>query len=191
VAAWLRQLGHEAYVLDGSGHADASDVRSARAERVPPDVKPISVAEAATKLERGGARIVDLRSSAAWSAGHIPGSVWSIRPRIASAVDASWPVILVADDAMVARAAALDLSEAGVSDVWRLDGGIEAWRQDKRELASAPELPNAERIDFVWHTAGRHEGNAAAARAYLAWETNLVNQLDAQERGVFRLTQTA
>jgi rhodanese-related sulfurtransferase len=191
VAAWLRQLGHEAYVLDGNGHAGASDARSARAESVPPDVKPIGVAEAATKLERGGARIVDLRSSAAWSAGHIPGSVWSIRPRIASAVDASGPVILVADDAMVARAAALDLSEAGVSDVWRLEGGIEAWRQDKRELASAPDLPNAERIDFVWHTAGRHEGNAAAARAYLAWETNLVNQLDAQERGVFRLTQTA
>jgi rhodanese-related sulfurtransferase len=184
-------LGHEAYVLDGNGHAGASGARSARAESVPPDVKPIGVAEAATKLERGGARIVDLRSSAAWSAGHIPGSVWSIRPRIASAVDASGPVILVADDAMVARAAALDLSEAGVSDVWRLEGGIEAWRQDKRELASAPDLPNAERIDFVWHTAGRHEGNAAAARAYLAWETNLVNQLDAQERGVFRLTQTA
>ena len=191
VAAWLRQLGHEAYVLGGSGHAGAAGGQSVRAERVLPEVKQISVADAAARLERGSAQAADLRSSAAWSAGHVPGSVWSIRPRIASAVDASRPVILVADDAMVARAAAVDLVEAGVSDLSLLAGGIEAWKAGGRKLASAPELPNAERIDFVWHTAGRHEGNAAAARAYLAWETNLVNQLDAQERGVFRLTQIA
>jgi rhodanese-related sulfurtransferase len=191
VAAWLRQLGHEAYVVDGSSHAGAAGGQSARAESVLPEVKPISVADAAARLERGSAQAADLRSSAAWSAGHVPGSVWSIRPRITSVVDASRPVILVADDAMVARAAAVDLVEAGVSDLSLLAGGIEAWKAGGRKLAKAPDLPNAERIDFVWHTAGRHEGNAAAARAYLAWETNLVNQLDAQERGVFRLTQTA
>jgi hypothetical protein len=33
----------------------------------------------------------------------------------------------------------------------------------------------------------RHDGNLDACRAYLAWETNLVNQMDEQERGVFRL----
>ncbi len=191
VAAWLRQLGHEAFVLDGSGHAGVSHGRSTRAESSLPVVKPISAAQAAAKLEGGGVRAVDLRSSAAWSAGHIPGSVWSIRPRIASAVDASRPVILVADDAMAARAAAVDLAEAGAADVSVLEGGVGAWQATGRQLASAPELPNPERIDFVWHTAGRHEGNAAAARAYIAWETNLVNQLDAQERGVFRLAQTA
>jgi rhodanese-related sulfurtransferase len=191
VAAWLRQLGHEAYVLDASGQAAVSGVRSARAESVLPDVKPISVADAAAKLEAGAAQAVDLRSSAAWSAGHLPGSVWSIRPRVASAVDASRPVILVADDAMVARAAAVDLAEAGVADVSVLEGGAGAWQAAGRKFASAPDLSNVERIDFVWHTAGRHEGNAAAARAYIAWETNLVNQLDAQERGVFRLTPTA
>jgi rhodanese-related sulfurtransferase len=191
VAAWLWQLGHEAYVLDDSGHADVSHARSARAESILPVVKPIGVVQAAAKLEAGAAQVVDLRSSAAWSAGHVPGSVWSIRPRIASAVDASRPVILVADDAMVARAAAVDLTEAGIAEISVLEGGVGAWQATGRKLASAPELPNAERIDFVWHTAGRHEGNAAAARAYLAWETNLVNQLDAQERGVFRLTQTA
>jgi rhodanese-related sulfurtransferase len=188
VAAWLRQLGHEAYVLDGSaGPRQAPGARAVRPESGLPAVKAVGVGEAAAKLEGGAAQAVDLRSSAAWSAGRIPGSVWSIRPRIASAVDASRPVILVADDAMVARAAALDLAEAGVSDISLLDG--EAWTADGRKLASGPELSKAERIDFVSHTAGRHEGNAAAARAYLAWETNLVNQLDAQERGVFRLAQ--
>lgn len=192
VAAWLRQLGHEAYVLDGNGLPGASGEPAPRAESVLPDVLPISAGDAAAKLDKGAAQTVDLRSSAAWSAGHVPGSVWSIRPRIASAVDASRPVILIADDVMTARAAAVDLTEAGARGVALLAGGIEAWRATGRQLASTPgQPPDAERIDFVFHTAGRHEGNAAAARAYLAWETNLVNQLDAQERGVFRLAQSA
>lgn len=192
VAAWLRQLGHEAYVLDGNGVPDGSTGQRARADSVLPDVLPISAGDAAAKLDGGAAQAVDLRSSAAWSAAHVPGSVWSIRPRIASAVDASRPVILIADDVMIARAAAVDLAEAGARGVALLAGGIEAWQATGRQLASAPgQPPDDERIDFVFHTAGRHEGNAAAARAYLAWETNLVNQLDAQERGVFRLAQNA
>lgn len=191
VAAWLRQLGHEAFVLGGSGLPQASGVQAMRAESALPAVKTIRVGEAAEKLEGGAGQAIDLRSSAAWSAGHVPGSAWSIRPRIGAGVDVSRPAILIADDAMIARAASLDLAEAGVRDVYLLEGGIRAWQAAGRQLAGAPELPNAERIDFVSHTAGRHEGNAAAARAYLAWETNLVNQLDAQERGVFRLTQTA
>ena len=192
VAAWLRQLGHDAYVFGGNGGVPGASSRTSSADGVLAAVKPISVRDAAAKLEAGAAQAVDLRSSAAWSSGHVPGSTWSIRPRVASAVDASRPVILIADDALVARAAALDLAEAGVTAVSLLDGGVAAWQADGRKLGAAPgQPPNAERVDFVFHTYGRHEGNAAAARAYLAWETNLVNQLDAQERGVFRLGETA
>ncbi len=39
----------------------------------------------------------------------------------------------------------------------------------------------------MFHTHGRHDGSAAAARAYLVWEIGLVGQLDAQERGAFRI----
>jgi rhodanese-related sulfurtransferase len=191
VAAWLRQLGHDAYVFGGDGGVPDAASPTSPADSVLPAVKAIGVRDAGAKLEAGIAQAIDLRSSAAWGSGHIPGSIWSIRPRVGSAVNTSQPVILIADDVLVARAAALDLAEAGVAEVCLLDGGIPAWQADGRKLASGPELPNAERIDFVFHTAGRHEGNAAAARAYLAWETNLVHQLDAQERGVFRLTQNA
>lgn len=157
-----------------------------------PAVKVISARDAAEKLEAGAAQAIDLRSSAAWSAGHIPGSVWSVRPRIASAVDSARPVVLIADDVLVPRAAAVDLAEAGVAEISMLDGGIAAWQADGRKLANAPgQPPDTQRIDFVFHTHGRHEGNAAAARAYIAWETNLVHQLDAQERAVFRLAQSA
>jgi len=33
----------------------------------------------------------------------------------------------------------------------------------------------------------RHDGNKAAARRYLAWEQQLVSQLDEHERASFRL----
>jgi rhodanese-related sulfurtransferase len=189
VAAWLRQLGHDAYVLDGDGVPSASS-RVKPVESVLPAVKGISARDAAERLGAGAAQALDLRSSAAWSAGHIPGSVWSVRPRIASAIDAARPVVLIADDVLVSRAAAVDLAEAGVTDIFMLDGGIAAWQADGRKLANAPgQPPDTQRIDFVFHTHGRHEGNAAAARAYIAWEINLVNQLDAQERGAFRLAQ--
>jgi len=56
----------------------------------------------------------------------------------------------------------------------------------------SPRSPaDAECIDFLFFTHGRHDGNAEAARQYLAWEIGLVDQLDAQERAVFRIPEPA
>jgi 3-mercaptopyruvate sulfurtransferase SseA len=108
---------------------------------------------------------------------------------VAAAVkDKSAPVLLIADDLDLARLAARDLREAGASDVAVLRGGIRAWQADGQSLnASADVPPDNERIDFIFHTLGRNEGNLDAARAYLAWEIALADQLDAQERGSFRV----
>jgi 3-mercaptopyruvate sulfurtransferase SseA len=120
---------------------------------------------------------------------HIDGAVWSIRPRIAAAVgDPTGAVVLVADRPDVAALAAMDLAEAGVCDVRLLAGGLDAARAAGLPLAATPGIPrDAECIDFLFFTAARHDGDATAARQYLAWELGLVDQLDAQERAVFRL----
>jgi hypothetical protein len=82
----------------------------------------------------------------------------------------------------------MDLAESGCKDVRLLDGGFDAWRAAGLPVAASPEAPSdADCIDFLFFTHGRHEGNAAAARQYLAWEIGLVDQLDDQERGVFRI----
>ena len=47
--------------------------------------------------------------------------------------------------------------------------------------------PDSECIDFLFHTYQRNEGSEAAARAYLAWEIGLVDRMDEQERGTFRI----
>jgi hypothetical protein len=71
-------------------------------------------------------------------------------------------------------------------DIRLLAGGFGARHAERLPVAETPTIPaDADCIDFVFFTAGRHEGDAAAARHYLTWEQGLITQLDAQERGVF------
>ncbi|HEX5957503.1 MAG TPA: rhodanese-like domain-containing protein [Hyphomicrobiaceae bacterium] len=188
-AQWLRQQGHEAYVLEGGiAGAGALAGRPTAAVDLP---EPASVApeELSPALGSGAVRLIDLRPSMSYRKGHISGAVWSIRPRIASAIGhPAEPVVLIADRPGVAALAALDLAAAGVRDVRQLAGGHEAAQAAGLPMETVPELPvDADCIDFLFFTAARHDGDAAAAHQYLAWELGLVDQLDAQERGVFRL----
>ncbi len=196
VAAWLRQLGHEAIVLvDGAGARSALDAAGIAAARKPRfdaariRLREVTPTELSALVQSGGAQVLDLRPSMAFRDKHIAGSGWSIRPKVAKAVaDPSRTIVLVADDTRIAALAALDLAEAGCGDVAVLKGGIAAWSAENRPLVSTPAEPgDRDCIDFVFHTLGRNEGNLDAARAYLAWEIGLVDQLDADERGSFRL----
>lgn len=196
VAAWLRQLGHEADVLArdaGTAAALASlagpDVSKPRFDATRIRLEELAPRDVAGLLQAGRVRVIDLRSSASYREAHIPGSVWSIRPRVASAVsDPNVRVVLVADDLSIARIAALDLREAGVGDVALLGGGLSGWRAAGLDVSSSANVPtDADRIDFIAHTYGRNDGNLDAARAYLKWETDLVSRLDADERAVFRV----
>jgi len=189
-AQWLRQLGHEACVLEG-GIVAARKLAGLRDTEAPRLQNPAAIApsELAERLRDGAARLIDLRPSMSFREEHIAGAVWSIRPRIAGAVtDPALAVTLIADEPGVAALAALDLRDAGVRDVRLLTGGHEAARSAGLPVAATPDTPSdAECIDFLFFTHSRHEGNAEAARQYLAWEIALVDQLDAQERASFRL----
>jgi rhodanese-related sulfurtransferase len=190
VAGWLRQLGHAAVVLEGGVAAAAAyDWR----RTVPvlsdmPQLEPISAAETADGLRSGTAQVLDLRSGMTYRAGHIAGAAWTIRPRIAAdaAGAAARTIILLADDQDVAALAAIDLTAASAQDVRILSGGFEAWRNAGLPVESSPDRPSdADCIDFLFFTHDR-QSNPDAARQYLAWETGLLDQLDEQERGVFR-----
>jgi rhodanese-related sulfurtransferase len=189
VAGWLRQLGHEACVLDG-GIAAAAALVWPRPLGPPalPDLTAITAREVAA-LDNGAVQIIDLRPAMTFRQGHIAQAVWSIRPRVAAAADqAGKTTVLVADAPSAAALAALDLREAGLTDIRRLAGGPTDWRDAGLPIMATPaEPPDGDCIDFLFFVHDRHAGNAAAARAYLAWETGLLDQLDAQERGSFRI----
>jgi rhodanese-related sulfurtransferase len=189
-AAWLRQLGHDACVLEGGLAAARRHAWAGReSELAPAQLPTIAVRAVADTVGAGEAQIIDLRPAMAYREGHIPQASWSIRPRIATTVaDPKKTIVLIADEPGVAALAALDLREAGCGDVRLLAGGYKAWRDAGLPVVATPDdPPDADCIDFLFFTHGRHEGNAEAARQYLAWETGLIAQLDAQERGVFRL----
>ena len=191
-AQWLRQQGHEACVLEGGIAAPARlDGAAAALPSRPPEPAPITPLELAEGLRGGNLLLIDLRSSMAHRKEHIDQAVWSIRPRLAAAAaDPSKAVALIADQPGIAALAALDLHEAGFRDVRLLVGGHEAARAAGLPVVASPDNPNdADCIDFLFFTHGRHEGDSAAARQYLAWEIGLIDQLDAQERGAFALAE--
>jgi 3-mercaptopyruvate sulfurtransferase SseA len=101
---------------------------------------------------------------------------------------ATVPVVLIADDADVARIAAIDLAEAGISDVKLLEGGLAAWTAAGYPTEASPDTPpDSECIDYLFFVHDRHAGNREAMKQYLAWETGLIAQLDAQDRKLFRV----
>src|SRR5262249_39570643 len=142
-AQWLRQLGHDAYVLAG-GIAAAAELKGLRSTAAPPliDLPPIALAEVAQRLRDGRLHVIDLRSSMSYRQEQVESAVWSIRPRLADAVsDPAQTVALVADEPGVAALAALDLTEAGVRDVRLLAGGHAAARAAGLAVAATPDSP--------------------------------------------------
>jgi rhodanese-related sulfurtransferase len=193
VASWLRQMGHDASVLEGGLSSGLSSGLSLAPAALPVVSSPATLATIdahalAARLEKNDVALIDLRGSMAFRAGHIAQARWSIRPRLAADVkNETRQLVLVADDAALAAwTASSEL--AGSPAPLLLQGGMAAWRAAGLPVAATPELPaDGDCIDYLFFVHDRHDGNKEAARRYLAWETGLVAQLDAQERAAFRL----
>jgi rhodanese-related sulfurtransferase len=187
VASWLVQLGCDACVLEGGIRAGlAAHPPAAPALAALPS---ISAADLKRSLESGACAAFDLGYSLTFRNAHVPGSRWSTRIRLAAdARNAGKPVTLIADDADAARLAAVELLEAGITDVKLLAGGLAAWTKAGYATAATPDAPaDSECIDHLFFVHDRHAGNKEAMRQYLAWETGLMAQLDAQDRQAFRV----
>ena len=181
VASWLRQLGHEAYVLESgvsSGLALPAGKVLAHEKLTTITARALSDA-----LKDNAVVLIDLRPSMTYRKGHIVGSSWSIRSLLAShVVDEQRPLVLLADDPQLAALAAQELPQAQRAQVQLLDGGIEAWRAAGFAVQESPDTPSNDRcIDFLFFTHDRHSGNKDAARQYLAWEIGLLAQMSDDE----------
>jgi rhodanese-related sulfurtransferase len=190
VAGWLRQLGHEACVLDG-GIATAATLAWPQPLQPPAlsELRTITASALTQALDDARVQTIDLRPAMTFRQGHIAQAKWSIRPRVAALANRGIKTsVLVADEPGVAALAALDLREAGCTDIRLLEGGLADWRAAGLPILATPDQPaDADCIDFLFFVHSRHDGDAEAARQYLAWETGLLDQLDPQERGTFRV----
>ena len=184
-AIWLRAMGHRPVIVQAETWPPQE---TARAEIAAPPLPVAHPSEVKDGLERGEIQLLDLRPSTAFRRGHIAGALWSIRPRLAAlALEPGRPVVLTADTPGMAGLAALDLGEMGHEALSFLLPDRAAWQEAGLVLESGKGPGEAEAIDYLFFVHDRHTGNKAAMRGYLAWETGLIAQLDAQERAVFDL----
>ena len=168
VAAWLRQLGHEAFVLDGG--------------RPPPRLRLAAACgrPARAALQHPPARLTAHGRQPCRSSTCGPAPTFARPPRRCALVDppahrgsvcdgAAKPVVLIADEAGVAALAALDLAEAGcgTSACWRVACGAGA-PPGCRSRPHRTCRPTPTRIDFLFFTArparGRRRGRAPLPR---------------------------
>ncbi len=186
VASWLKQLGWDAWVLDGGARSGLKGTAAPEAKL--PVLGTISAVELDSALAAGGCAVFDLGPSMDYRKAHVPGSRWSTRPRLAADARGEKKTIVLTGEADVARLAATELIDSGMRDVKLLAGGLAAWSKAGYPVEKSPGSPaDTECIDYLFFVHDRHAGNEEAMRQYLAWETGLLGQLDAQDRAAFRI----
>jgi rhodanese-related sulfurtransferase len=193
-AHWLKQLGWDVVVLERA--FDGAELEQGPGEPPMPNLPAAAIvtpAEAAALLTDGAASIA-LGSSAAYQAGHAPGAIWTIRPRVPklpSRVLGARRIIVFAEDVAVAKLAMADLSELGQAQIAIVDGGFPAWRAAGYSVIETPDTPSDdERIDFIFWNHNRHETDEGARQAmqnYLQWELDLPGEIEKDGMSGFRI----
>ena len=186
VAAWLKQLGCDVYVLEGGVNSALKVPAPVKATL--PALQKISAAELKQSLANKTCSAFYLGPSMNYRKQHVPGSRWSIRSRLTKDVGDAKAVVLITRDTDVAQAAAIDLADAGITNVKLLEGGLATWTHAGNTMEASPQTPpDAECIDYLFFVHDRHLGNRAAMKQYLAWETGLIKQLDDQDKASFKV----
>jgi rhodanese-related sulfurtransferase len=154
-----------------------------------PKLDAAALREAAT----GRARLIDLRSSAAYRREHAANAYWTIRPQLGSTLEAinaspEETLLIFADDPAIANSAAIDLRDRGYTSTYLAGDGLQTWKDAGLNIVSTPELPaDVERVDYLFFVHDRHDGNLDAARQYLEWETGLIAQCAPDELATFHI----
>lgn len=187
VASWLSQLGYETYLLKAEDAERALAGQQAKPV-IGPGLQEVSAERVKQLVDAGSTQILDLRPSQDYRNAHIEGASWSTRSRIARDVNPGVStIVLIASDPAVAALAASELPHNRSSVVLLNRSDTKQWQNAGLNVVATPDNPpDADCIDFLFFVHDRHDGNKQAARQYLAWETNLINQMDDQEKATYR-----
>jgi len=119
-------------------------------------------------------KIIDVRSSKAYSQSHLAGSQWqNISELIALDFPTAEYVVIIGNDSSHASESANVLEQHG----WNI-AGIYSWESDHFDPNLIETGVRDSPIDQSALFAGRHQGNMQDSRDYLAWEEALPEQID-------------
>ena len=102
----------------------------------------ISIDQAKVKLEQQGAKLVDIRDEQSFSQGRISNAVHLTNGSLNQFMqdtDFETPVIVCCYHGISSQQAAQFLIHQGFEEVYSLDGGFEAWRQNYPFESGSPD----------------------------------------------------
>lgn len=198
MASWLAMLGWEVAVWKEAFKDASINVQNNGNKQGIQHKDDVVSSEDITQVEseniadlmRSGVNVVDLRPSMKFRESHLLGAIWSIRPKLSELTPLAKekPILLIAEDIETAKLASLDLREVGVKQIYVNIDAPSIWKAAKLSLESSPNTPTNEQcIDYLFFVHDRHDGNKVAARQYLAWEMNLLAQIDDLEKNTYKL----
>lgn len=183
-ASWLLQMNWpEVFVLQTSPDRFTETGPSAGAEIEQTPV--ISAHELDAALASGEPiAVIDLGSSPAYRAGHIPGAYWAIRARLDKDLIFVPPmglIVLTSKDGDIAHLAAQEVARLRPGTLIRvLDGGTAAWKQASLPLEKG-ETQLLSRLDDLWsrpYDTSDPEEVRKRMQDYLTWEVGLMQQIE-------------
>ena len=181
-ASWLQQMNWDVWVLSGVDQMTDTEIGSGS----PPVDVPAVPTSGPGDLQ--GALIVDLATSTEHRRGHLPGSIWAVRGRLADTAGRhpASRVVLVSPDGVLAALAHKEAAQAWPdAEVSILAGGAASYSGDLESGLDHPGTP-----DDVWQLP-YDPGDATVAReameGYLIWEVDLVPQYDGDPLVEFNL----
>ena len=103
---------------------------------------PLSPQQATNKVNRENALVVDVRAEDEYRSGHIPGSINIPYVKLVDRIgeleaNKGRPLIMVCNMGNHASAAGRQLKARGFDDLWRIRGGLHAWRADSLPVVKA------------------------------------------------------
>jgi len=177
-ASWLVQMGwSDVFVLEPEREGGFAGWQT---ESGAPQKQVAGLRRWPTVAAPGDATVIDFSASLRFRQFHVPGAWWAVRSRLAEARrrigDAS-TIVLTSEDGVLAQLAAPEVAALWPgTDVKALEGGNAQWRGSGQSGESGIERATTT-LDDVWYKPYDHADKEKHARAYLAWEVALVEQI--------------
>ncbi|WP_051401601.1 rhodanese-like domain-containing protein [Advenella kashmirensis] len=187
-ASWLKQQGWEVYLLKNPAALEVTP-RPGNHKPVLQHTTTLTPADVSRFITNNpDAKIIDTRASMQFRKLRLKNSDWAIRPTLGAAApqNKTTAVLLIGESQDKLQLLAGDLERAGHTDIYLIC--MDALSISRCGLPVSDEddaLEDHACIDFLFFVHDRHQGNKEAARKYLEWETNLISQIDEQERQTF------
>ena len=184
-ALWLKKMNYHCYVVNES----PKRIKNLNLKHdVNFRANPINLIKLENLKNLKDTPIFDIRNSFDYCKKRIKKSVWTNRLIITNEMPHNVKsIILVSNDLPKASLIVSDLQEKDPKYVVQVYHWNETDVEHYLDYIDTTEVELDEKfIDFNFHTHLRHQGNKEHAKNYLKWETDLIKNMDEEERGFFR-----